>query len=367
MIDQVYCGEIEDMLTQFVAAFDNARIIRSRKDSDVQEIIVPRWVVAGKPRVFYDIINQAKNITLPVVVVEPQSIKLRQKSLENKNLPQSRFINGLNYQFKQPTPVDVTLSVTFYSRYLSDIWQMGSNFMAFATPYTYITVPNPVIEKEVSEAINCKVTWDGGYSIKYSNPVNHDDNWLVSATAGFTIEGFIFQKPVQGGKVITSIENEVVPCTYNMLQVTYNSAGESNIESPEITYTKIKGWPSVTNVKYAGYDMGTGDVNNAISLFEKTTVLDGHSFFTSQNTGVIIKTDNELDLDCLEKISITTIKHGEISGYNILPEYLQIAENEIKILPITGFKNEHRPVQVFVYNNAGFTNAQEAKNLTFFI
>lgn len=359
MIDQEYCGEIEDLLTQFVSAFDDARIIRSRKNSDVQEIIIPRWVVAGKPRVFHDIINQAKNITLPVVVVEPQSISLRTKSLENKHLPQTRLIDGQEFRFKQPTPIDLKISVTFYSKYLSDIWQMGSNFIAFSNPYTYITVTNPVFDDIISEKINCKVTWDGSYSIKYANPVNPDDNWLISATASFTIEGFIFQKPIKGSKIITSINAPVVPCTYNMMEVT---------DEGEITYNRILGWPTITSVTKQNKHFVKTNTTKSILLSDESTIITGKSFFISQNTGVLIVPQNsELNEipNYLTKVSVKTIKHGEIEGYDIKQdEYLTISENEIKIKKLPKIDNDIIPVKLYVYNNAGFTEVNSDLNLT---
>lgn len=365
MIDQEYCGEIEDILTQFVAAFDDARIIRKRKNSDEQEIIVPRWVVAGKPRVFHDIINQAKNITLPVVVVEPQAITLRTKDLENKLSSQKRVINGLDFKFKQPTPIDLRLNVTFYSKYLSDIWQMGSNFIAFSRPNTYITVTNPVFDEYISEKINCKVTWNGNYDIKYSNPVNPDDNWLVSATASFTIEGFIFQKPIHGGKTITSVHSTITPCTYNMMEVKNEN---------DIDYLEIDGWPTIKSIIVNNKVFSKKENKQSILLTDKTVSIIGKSFFTSQNTGIIIVGDIKNKPEFLEKLTITTIKHGPITGYNIIKYvkdtdkfYLEIEESKIDIKNLTPIGDKPTEVELYAYNNAGFTNINEQLNVSFYL
>ena len=359
MIDQEYCGEIEDLLTQFVAAFDDARIIRTRKNSNIQEIIIPRWIVAGKPRVFHDIVNQAKNITLPVAVVEPQGISLRTKDLENKNSSQTRFINGSEFKFKQPTPVDLKLSVTFYSKYLSDIWQMGSNFIAFSRPHTYITVTNPVFDQYISEKINCKVTWDGNYSIKYANPVNPDDNWLISATASFTIEGFIFQKPVHGGKVITSVHSTIAPCTYNLMGIKNEN---------DIDYLEVNGWPQVEKVVANNVQFGNEEQSKSVLLTDTTISIIGKSFFSTQNTGIIIISKDLVNIpDYLEEISITTIKHGTIEGFNIDKNYLDITENKINIKKLPAINKTSTPVTLYVYNNAGFTNVNEELNLNFYL
>ena len=61
--------EIKDMLTQFVAAFDDIVIGRFNRNREEKDRINVRYVYAPKQRVLYDIINENKTLTLPVVSV----------------------------------------------------------------------------------------------------------------------------------------------------------------------------------------------------------------------------------------------------------------------------------------------------------
>jgi hypothetical protein len=61
--------EIKNLLTQFIAAFDDVVISRWNKDRSAKSNIEVRYVFAPKHRVMYDIINKAQNITLPAVAV----------------------------------------------------------------------------------------------------------------------------------------------------------------------------------------------------------------------------------------------------------------------------------------------------------
>ena len=69
MKNRAFHFEIKNLLTQFVAAFDDTVISRYNKDRVAKQDIEVRYVFAPKQRVMYDIINKAQNITLPVVAI----------------------------------------------------------------------------------------------------------------------------------------------------------------------------------------------------------------------------------------------------------------------------------------------------------
>ena len=71
-----YNFEIKDLLTQFVAAFDDTVIKRYDKNGNAKQEIEVRYVFAPKQRVMFDIVNKAQNITLPVVTVDLTSTSL---------------------------------------------------------------------------------------------------------------------------------------------------------------------------------------------------------------------------------------------------------------------------------------------------
>ena len=81
--------EVKNLLTQFIAAFDDVVISRWNKDRSAKSNIEVRYVFAPKHRVMYDIINKAQNITLPAVAVDLTSIsrdETREKYLGQAHL-----------------------------------------------------------------------------------------------------------------------------------------------------------------------------------------------------------------------------------------------------------------------------------------
>ena len=61
MKNRAFHFEIKNLLTQFVAAFDDVVISRYNKDREAKQDIEVRYVFAPKQRVMYDIINKAQN------------------------------------------------------------------------------------------------------------------------------------------------------------------------------------------------------------------------------------------------------------------------------------------------------------------
>ena len=72
------------MLTQFVAAFDDIVIGRFNRDRQEQDRINVRYVYAPKQRVLYDMVNENKTLTLPVVSVNVNNISRDQNRVFNK-------------------------------------------------------------------------------------------------------------------------------------------------------------------------------------------------------------------------------------------------------------------------------------------
>jgi len=83
--------EIKDMLTQFVAAFDDIVIGRFNKDRKEKDKINVRYVYAPKQRVLYDLVNETKTLTLPVVSVNVNNISRDESRVFNK-------LDGFYYQ-----------------------------------------------------------------------------------------------------------------------------------------------------------------------------------------------------------------------------------------------------------------------------
>ena len=84
MKNRAFHFEIKNLLTQFVAAFDDTVISRYNKNREARQNIEVRYVFAPKQRVMYDIINKAQNLTLPVVAINLTGITRDYDILCNK-------------------------------------------------------------------------------------------------------------------------------------------------------------------------------------------------------------------------------------------------------------------------------------------
>ena len=133
MRNRAYHFEIKDLLTQFVAAFDDTVISRFDKNRNAKQNIDVRYVFAPKQRIMYDIVNKAQNLTLPVVAVNLTSVTRDESRIFNKLAPsylpgQLKEDPNKGSKFLMPVPVDLSVSMSIMTRYMADADQIISNF-----------------------------------------------------------------------------------------------------------------------------------------------------------------------------------------------------------------------------------------------
>ena len=85
MKQETFHFEIKDLITQFVAAFDDIIIKRHDKNRVPQNKVQVRYVYAPKERVLYDLVNKAQNLTVPVVAVSITNVARDEDRVFNKN------------------------------------------------------------------------------------------------------------------------------------------------------------------------------------------------------------------------------------------------------------------------------------------
>jgi len=79
-----YNFEIKDLLTQFVAAFDDTVIKRFNRAGAPEQEVEVRYVFAPKQRIMHDVVNKAQNLQLPVVAVNLTSVSYDTDRVFNK-------------------------------------------------------------------------------------------------------------------------------------------------------------------------------------------------------------------------------------------------------------------------------------------
>ncbi len=206
MISQTYHFEIKDILTQFIAAFDDIIIKRYNKKREPETNIHVRYVYSPKQRVLFDIVNRAQNITIPVVAVSINSIQRDESRVFNKieGFYYAYGENEKDYQrnamhYRTPVPVNISVSMSIVTKFQSDMDQILSNFIPYNNPYIIISwkTPDTVISTgfKVPEEIRSEVLWDGSVNLTYPTDINASEKYKVIGDTSFTIKGWLFAAP----------------------------------------------------------------------------------------------------------------------------------------------------------------------------
>ena len=317
--------EIKDMLTQFVAAFDDIVIGRFNRDRQEQDRINVRYVYAPKQRVLYDMVNENKTLTLPVVSVNVNNISRDQNRVFNK-------INGFFYQsrigeenvsshIKSPVPINISLSVSILTRYQTDMDQILSNFVPFCNPYVIISwkVPDE-FNLTVDQEIRSEVLWTGDVSMNYPTELVGSQKARVTADTSFTIKGWLFKDTDNpSGNIFyidTNFHNETELEYYdNFESLSGNNYADDRIESFELS-----GCPFITDIFYNGVLL-----QNNLTITPNTTgniILHGTGFNKTET--VLFSSDNSNAYTNLTAVSdfFRGTKHlgkpnDELSGQSI--------------------------------------------------
>jgi hypothetical protein len=313
--------EIKDMLTQFVAAFDEIVIGRFNRDRQEKDKIEVRYVYAPKQRVLHDLINENKTLTLPVVSVNVTSINRDETRVFNK-------IDGFYYQglvgkekvsrhLKSPVPINISLSVSLLTRYQTDMDQILSNFVPFCNPYVIISWKVPEeFNFSVDQEIRSEVLWDGNVSMKYPTELMGNQKARVTADTTFTIKGWLFKDTDNpSGNIFfidqnfhtqTNLENydNYESLSGNSYTFPTSSGLSNNVES----FT-LSGQPQITDLVYNSVLL-----QNDLTITPNTSgnvILNGYSFQNTEN--VLFSTNNITNYTNLTSIDGFS-KQDSISG-----------------------------------------------------
>lgn len=242
MNKQPFYFEVKDVMTQFVAAFNNIIISRHDRDKNVRSKIQVRYVYAPKQRVIHDLTNRARHLTLPVVAVNISGISRDEGRVFNK-LEGSYHDGGdivegkpQTYHVPQPVPVDISVSMSIMARYQTDVEQIISNFVPYTDPYIVISWKLPEGFSEYDQEIRSEVIWDGSMNLSYPDQLSGTEPYRLSADTSFTIKTWIFKEKPPLVKNIykistnTTVESPEKPFSYSL--PFYDGASErSYIES----------------------------------------------------------------------------------------------------------------------------------------
>lgn len=192
-----YSFEIETILTQFVAMLDKCIVRRYSKNKDTGERVVkstvePRFVFGTKSRVSYFLVNKAKNVTYPVVVITLNSIQLDKERLASKF---DRVMRGNGEKvegYDRPTPITISLAVNIITTIQTDLYQIFGKISTQFQPEQFYSWCVPGTKEMVFEELRNKVEWDGSFSIDSREQLSEGDEEIYKGTMNFSVQGWLF-------------------------------------------------------------------------------------------------------------------------------------------------------------------------------
>jgi len=390
--------EIKNLLTQFVAAFDDTVISRYNKDRVAKQNIEVRYVFAPKQRVMYDIINKAQNITLPVVAINLTGVTRDNDRVFNKlaasYLPaQEKTASKVSSPFLMPVPVNLEVSMSILARYMADVDQIISNFVPYNNPYIILSWKVPAaFGAEYDQEIRSEVLWDGNLTYNTPTDTTYNDQFRITVDTTFTIKGWLFPEETSTSGNIYKIDNNFIPVDlanriYSPLDSTqvdeylsYQQQGYTGLSSYSTTAAlcsetvTVSGIPDITNLYYSA----TGNlvpilaapeastITNIASGISNTFIFYGNSFDTSLNfylSSTTMSDDSTTGGDWFSNFQkITSAKMDTISGFKLEDTFYTVSNDNIAsvTLPASTLSASGGNFNFVVANEAGWADTKEA-------
>lgn len=373
MKNYTYNFEVKDLLTQFVAAFDDTVVKRYDKNSNARQEVAVRYVFAPKQRIMYDIVNKAQNIELPVVAIDLASVSYDTDRVFNKldNFENYRNSNS-STSIRTPTPVNLTVNMSILCRYMQDMEQIISNFVPYSDPYIILAWKEPV-SSDVSNTIEIRseVLWDQNITLNTPTETTYSDKFRIVADTSFTIKGWLFRSKNEERSPIYFIENNFINVRpdFNLNQGLSSLDYETffaNMSSTvgDVETITLSGIPEITNV-YFNTSGSLLPIDNPITIVTNTSA-GGRSYTLYGNnydrTEFVMLSSNSAITTGFTAVNTTYT--GEVSGYILPTSQWNVLNNQILNIMIPALTASGR-FDVIVKNPAGWKTSAEIDGFYF--
>ena len=265
--NQTFHFEIKDVITQFVAAFDNIVIKRFDKNRTSQNKVQVRYVYAPKQRVLYDLVNKAQNLTVPAVAVNITAVSRDETRVFNKSsgffITRGKYENDYKLTsdfYRTPVPVNINVSMSIITKFQTDMDQIISNFVPYTNPYIIISwkVPEDLSTSSIPfQEIRSEVLWDGGINLSYPTDIAANDKYRIVGDTAFVIKGWLFPYVQNPYGNIYKIDANFRASSYI---TTYDSLSDNTYSWPvstglvdDLETVTISGTPQITNIDYTNF------------------------------------------------------------------------------------------------------------------
>ena len=382
MKNRAFHFEIKNLLTQFVAAFDDTVISRFDKNRNAKSNIDVRYVFAPKQRVMYDIVNKAQNITLPVVAINLDSISRDESRVFNKLtgglVPSTQSEHAKSSsKFLMPVPVNLEVSMSILARYMQDVDQIISNFVPYNNPYIILTWKVPEeYGANYDQEIRSEVLWSG--SLNYSTPTDttYSEKFRISVDTSFTIKGWLFPEEkdtvgniykVDNNFIAVDLQNRIYsPLDQQISNESYTDQGFGALSGFNSTvptnYTEtitVSGVPEFTNIFYttSGVFEQLRSTTNVLSSQTNNFLLYGKALDYSNSLYI---SANKLNF-FTDYQQITSAKLETISAYKLDDSLYNIAtDNLVSISLPTSTLSGVGKFTFVTANEAGWASSYQA-------
>jgi hypothetical protein len=334
--------EVERLITMFISAMDDIVVKRYNVHKRSRDQIRVRFVYAPKQRVLHDLLNKAQNLQLPVAAVSIGGITRDVNRVFNKIAGSSFYVNEPHSRRKlpQPVPIDLTLNLSFLTRYQSDMDQCISNFLPYCDPYFVISWRIPEMP---DHEIRTKVEWSGNVNLTYPDNITSTVVARVQADTSFTLKGWIFKAfPSEPESEILTIKADF--STLPILTSKY-SLDELSKDGPTTERFVLSACPQPTRIE--GWVLPTSATGNF--------TITGKSFHTVRN--IYLSSDR-----CFNTVSTQSpfstypnlsAKYPSFTGVKLLTsDFIQIDDHTVSFVMPSAVRPGY--IDVFVQNDAGY-------------
>ena len=382
MKNRAFHFEIKNLLTQFVAAFDDTVISRFDKNRNAKSNIDVRYVFAPKQRVMYDIVNKAQNITLPVVAINLNSISRDESRVFNKLSPslipaQEKEDPRTSSKFLMPVPVNLEISMSILARYMQDVDQIVSNFVPYNNPYIILSwkVPSD-FGTEYDQEIRSEVLWNGNLSYSTPTDTSYSEKFRITVDTSFTIKGWLFPEEksnvgniykIDNNFIAVDLQNRIFSPLEDQISVeSYTDQGyaalstfDANVPTNYTETITVSGIPEFTNIFYttSGVFEQLRNETNVLSSHTNNFLLYGTSLDYSN---VVYISANKLNF-FTDYQEITSAKLDTISAYRLDDSLYNIAtDNLVSISLPTSTLSGTGKFTFVTANEAGWASSYQA-------
>lgn len=348
-----YNFEIKDLVTQFVAAFDDTVVKRYDKNRNAKSDIEVRYVFGPKQRVMYDIVNKAQNITVPAVAINIKGVSRDKNRVYNKlDKIYNYSTETVSTEIETPVPINIDIDMSIITRYMEDMDQIISNFVAYNTPYIILSWSEPSSNTDIpTREVRTEVLWNETISLEYPTDTTFTDKFRIVANTSFTIKGWLFKTQNRDSTPIYKITNN-----YRDINFT-NIFSDENILSTVI----IDCAPVITDVYYntQGNLLAITDGIVFNNSFLNNLILYGENF--EHTTQILLS--SSVSVLSSEFIAIDTTLSGTVSGYLLNSSFYSVVSDNLININLPDLNPGS--FNIIVSNGAGWGSSLSATPLGF--